>query len=166
MKLWGKSAVVTGSSWGIGRAIALELAREGADVVENYQKRDEQAKEMVERIKSLGRKSVLVKADLSDVISAERIINETIKEFGKIDILVNNAGVLHKAPMEDTTVEDWDKVTKINLRGTFLYSQLAGKQIIKQREGNIINISSIAALNPEINRGAYSVSQVGLILLS
>lgn len=104
MKLWGKSAVVTGSSRGIGRAIALELAREGADVVVNYQKRDEQAKEVVERIKSLGRKSVLVKADLSDVISAERIINEMIKEFGKIDILVNNAGVLHKASMEDITV--------------------------------------------------------------
>lgn len=107
-----------------------------------------------------------MKADLSDVISAERIINEMIKEFGKIDILVNNAGVLHKAPMEDITVEDWDRVMNINLRGAFLCSQHARKQMIKQREGNIINISSIAALNPEINMGAYSVSKAGLILLS
>lgn len=166
MKLLEKKAIVTGSSRGIGRAIALDLAREGADVVINYHRNGEGAKEVAEKISSMGRNTLLIKADISDANSVNTMINETIKEFDRIDILVNNAGIVHKAPMEDLSVEDWDRVMNANLRGAFLCCKYAGKQMIKRREGNIINISSIAAFQPEINLGAYSVSKAGLIMLT
>jgi len=166
MKLMGKKAIVTGSSRGIGRAIALDLAQEGADVVVNYHKRGEKAEEVAEEIRSMGRKVLVAKADISDISSVRRMIAETIKEFDRIDILVNNAGIVHKAPMEAVSEEIWDGVMNVNLRGAFLCCKYAGEQMIRQGEGNIINISSIAGFMPEINLGAYSVSKAGLIMLT
>ena len=166
MKLLGKKALITGASKGIGKAIAFELAREGADVIINYNKNLEKAKEVSDKINSMGRKSLIIKADVSDNDSVSRMINETIKAFNRIDILINNAGIAKRASIEDVSLEDWDRVMNVNLRGAFLCCKMAGKQMIRQGEGNIINIASISGIMPDINLGAYSVSKSGLIMLT
>ncbi|KON29240.1 hypothetical protein AC482_06980 [miscellaneous Crenarchaeota group-15 archaeon DG-45] len=166
MRLMGKKAVVTGSSRGIGRAIALDLAREGADVVVNYLSRGEKAEEVADGIRSMGRRALVARADLSDSGSVRRMIDEAVEEFGGIDILVNNAGMAHKAPMEEVSEEAWDRVMDVNLRGAFLCCRYAGERMIRQMGGNIVNISSIAAFMPEMNLGAYSVSKAGLNMLT
>ncbi|MFP3950871.1 MAG: SDR family NAD(P)-dependent oxidoreductase [Candidatus Bathyarchaeia archaeon] len=160
------AALVTGASRGIGRAIALELASNGADVVINYHKNVELASEVVDEVKALGCDAFAVKADVSSQRLVKDMIDKTVEEFGSIDILVNNAGIIKREPFEDITIDDWDRVMNINLRGPFLCCRYAGKHMIEQRRGNIINISSIAALNPEIYMGAYSVTKAGLKMLT
>lgn len=166
MKLKDKKAIVTGSSRGIGRSIALALAREGASVVINYHTSEKKAQAVAEKIHSIGQEAMVIKADVSNKDAVKRIINETVQEFGSIDILVNNAGIVRRDPIHRLSEADWDQVIDTNLRGPFLCSKYAGRQMIEQEEGTIINISSIAGLQPEINLGAYSVSKAGLIRLS
>ncbi|NIQ06756.1 MAG: SDR family oxidoreductase [Candidatus Korarchaeota archaeon] len=166
MRLKGRKGIVTGSSRGIGRAIARGLAREGADVVINYHKSGEKAQKVAEKIRSMGRESLVIQADVTKKSAVKNMVKETMEAFNRIDFLVNNAGIVRKGPMEDLSVEEWDRVIDVNLRGPFLCSKYIGKQMIEQRGGSIVNISSISGLHPEIYMGAYSPSKAGLIKLS
>lgn len=165
MKLKGKKAIVTGSGQGIGRGIALAFAREGADVIV-ADINSETLRKTVRELESLGVQSLAVRTDVTKSRDVRNLIKETLKKFGRIDILVNNAGIAIKAPIEEYSERDWDKTINLNLKGVFLCSQTAGKYMIKQRGGNIINIASIAGHMPEVLLGAYSPSKAGVIALT
>jgi NAD(P)-dependent dehydrogenase (short-subunit alcohol dehydrogenase family) len=162
MKLKNKVALVTGAGIGIGGAIALELSREGADVAVNYLKSEKGAFDVVSKIKENGGNAVAIQADVTDEAQVKSMVEETVDRLGGLDILVNNAGVIERTTLEDLDVEEWDRVMNVNLRGPFLCTLYAGKHMIEQGGGNIVNISSIAALNPDIYMGAYSVSKAAL----
>ncbi|MBD3205552.1 glucose 1-dehydrogenase [Candidatus Bathyarchaeota archaeon] len=166
MKLEDKVALVTGAGIGIGKAIALELAKKGADVAVNYLKSEKGALEVVNEIKKSGRDAFAIRADVTDETQVKNMIQETVGKLGRLDILVNNAGVIERTPLEDIKIEEWDRVMDINLRGPFLCTLYAGRHMIENGGGNIVNISSIAALNPDIYMGAYSVSKAALNMFS
>ena len=165
-KLQGDVAIVTGSGRGIGKAISLEFARQGADVVVNGHSDVEAISKTGEEIRALGRGSLPVVADVSNINDVKRLVGETTKEFGKIDILVNNAGIMKSAPIEELSEKDWDSVMNVNLKGAFLCSKYVGHQMIMRKKGVIINIASIAGFVPEVFAGAYSPSKAGLISLT
>jgi len=165
MKLDGKVAIITGSGQGIGRTISLVFAREGAKIVLNDVNINTLAK-TAEEIRSLGREVLPIRADVSNGNDAKEMVNKSIKKFGRIDILVNNAGIMRNAPIEQLSEDDWDAVMNVNLKGVFLCSKYVGQQMIKQKSGVLINIASIAGLNPQIHAGAYSVSKAGVISLT
>lgn len=158
--------LVTGASRGIGKAIAVELASNGADVAVNYHKNRRGASMVVDKIRDMGCNAIMIRADVSKEHSVKRMIETTLREFNKIDVLVNNAGIIKRTPIEETSIDDWDRVMNVNLRGAFLCCINAGTHMIEQKSGSIINISSIAALNPEIYMGAYSISKAGLKMIT
>lgn len=164
--LSGKVALVTGSSRGIGRAIATAFAEEGADVVVNYLRRDDLAQEVVREIESLGVRSFAVKADVSDPLQVEKMAAEVERRFGRLDVLVNNAGMLLKSPLEEVSVEDWNKVVAVNLNGVFYTMRAFAGLMIRNRGGSIINVASVAGYVPLILGGAYSASKAGVIMLT
>lgn len=141
--LTGKVAVVTGASRGIGRGIALELAKAGASVIINYKSNEEEAEKTLDLIKELGGFSIKVKADVSIYSDAEFLINKTIESFGKIDILVNNAGVSKVGLFIDMKVEEWNKLIDINFKGVLNCSHAALNHMVSYKSGIIINISSM-----------------------
>jgi len=143
MKLKGKVALITGAGRGIGKAIALEFAREGASIVVNYSKSKKEADETVNEINKLGPKAISVRADVSKKDEVENMFESSLKEFKRIDILVNNAGIISVAAIEKITEEDWNRLIDVNLKGVFLCSQAASKIMMRQKTGKIINISSI-----------------------
>lgn len=152
MKLEGKVAIVTGASRGIGKAIALGLAREGADVVVAARTESPEQHflpgtihQTAEEIRALGRQALPVRVDVSDEESVAEMVRRTIETFGRIDILVNNAAVAHYAPVAEIPSKKWDLVLKVNLRGTFLCSRAVLPIMMQQRRGSIVNISSKAA---------------------
>ncbi len=126
-RLEGKAAVVTGGGRGIGRAICLAFAKEGADIIVNYASKDQPAQEVVEMIKKMGRKAVAIKGNVAIKADVEKIIKTAIDNFGKIDILVNNAGVSKPNMLYKMTEEQWDEVIDIQLKGPFLCTQMASK---------------------------------------
>jgi 3-oxoacyl-[acyl-carrier protein] reductase len=158
-----RAAVVTGASRGIGKAIALELGKRGANVIINYVSSDKAAKDVVEKINSLGSKALAVKADVSDYNQASDLINKTVEEFGKIDILVNNAGITRDTLIMMMSEEDWDDVQRINLKGTFNCSKPAIKHMMRKRYGRIINITSVAGQMGNVGQTNYSASKAGQI---
>jgi 3-oxoacyl-[acyl-carrier protein] reductase len=167
MKLKEKVALVTGSSQGIGSAIALSLAEAGADLVLNYHQNIEAAKEVAEKIRMQGRRTIVSQGDVSKSEDVRRIVREAIEAFGKIDILVNNAGIFIGNPMEETREEDWDRVMAVNLKGAFLCCQAVGRHMLARKSGgSIINVASISGHIPEINGGAYTPSKAGIIGLT
>ena len=133
-RLEGKAAIVTGGGRGIGRAICLAYAKEGADVIVNYATKDQPAQEVVEMIKKMGRKAVAVKGNVAVKADAERIIQTAIDRFGKIDILVNNAGVSKPNMLYKMTEEQWDEVVDIHLKGPFLCIQAASKYMMEKKK--------------------------------
>lgn len=143
MKLKNKVALVTGAGRGIGKAIALEFAKEGANVIINYNKSKKEAEDVKNEIEKTGSKVIVIKADVSKKEEVEEMIEKTLNEFKRIDILVNNAGVISAAPLQELTEEDWDKIMDVNLKGVFLCSKAVSKIMMKQKSGKIINISSI-----------------------
>lgn len=146
--LRGKVALVTGASSGIGRAVALTLARNGAAIVVNYHRNARGAAEAVAEIQAMRRNAVAVRADVSQRVDVLRMVGETLDNFGSIDILVNNAGSIVKlAPIEDCTDEVWDTVLAVNLKSVFLCTQAVIPYLKEQGRGRIINISSLAAQN-------------------
>jgi 3-oxoacyl-[acyl-carrier protein] reductase len=167
MKLEGKVALVTGGSRGIGRAIALTYAKEGANLAINYINNADEAEAVVTEIKKMGRKALVIKADVSKTTDVKKMIESTLKAYGKLDILVNNAGILIPTNLLDTTEEDWDKVMATNLKGPFLCTREAAKTMIKQRYGKVINTSSISGLgcNPT-GEGSYGCAKTALIMLT
>lgn len=144
MKLEGKVAVVTGSSGGIGQAIAVRLAQEGANVVIDYRSHPEGAQETLSKVEAVGRQGLSVKADLSVISDIRQLIAQGVQHFGKLDILVNNAGIDGRnADFWDITEEDYDAVLDLNLKGTFFATQTFVKHLIEtKRTGKIVNISS------------------------
>lgn len=159
----GKAVLITGSSRGIGRAIALMLAEGGADVVVNYNKSKAEAHQVARDIKDLGGKCVVAQGDVSVVEDAERLVQTTMDSFGKIDILVNNAGFHRDTLILRMTIEDWDEVMNTNLRGTFLCTKAALRHMIRKRNGRIINIGSISGVAGNAGQTNYSAAKAGLI---
>ena len=166
MNLKGKSAIVTGGSIGIGTAIALALAREGCNVAINYRKHDDEAKAVAKKIKKYGKKSLVVKADVTSLNDAEVMFKKVIKEFGGLDILVCNAGINRDRIIWKMSEKDWDDVININLKGYFIYNKLAASQFKEQRSGKIINITSINGLRGKFGQCNYSASKGGIIALT
>ncbi len=162
----GKVALVTGASRGIGRAIAVALARAGADVAVNYRCREEQAEAAVREIRMLGRRAVAVRADVSDCAEADRLVSATEAELGGIGILVNNAGVTRPQPLEEITERDWDDLVAINLKSCFLVTQAALPGMRERRWGRIINLSSVAAQTGGVVGPHYAASKAGMIGLT
>jgi 3-oxoacyl-[acyl-carrier protein] reductase len=165
-RLEGKAAVVTGGGRGIGRAICLAFAKEGADVVLNYASKDQPAQEVVGMIQKMGRKAFAVKGNVAIKADVDRIIQTTIDNLGKIDILVNNAGVSKPNMLYKMTEEQWDEVVDIHLRGPFLCIQAASKYMMEKKRGKIINITSSAGLWGTKGQINYSAAKGGIVALT
>lgn len=163
--LTGKAAVVTGSTTGIGRTIALALAKNGANIALNNVV-DTGAEETLQEIRSLGRRAIFIKADISDAAQAQGIIDEAAKEFGKIDILVNNAGITRDRLIPMMSEDDFDRVIRVNLKGTFNMTKAAYRPMMKQRGGAIVNISSVIGIYGNAGQANYSASKAGVIGLT
>ncbi len=162
MDLKNKVAIVTGSRRGIGKEIALALAKAGANVVVSDINLDD-CNKVVEEIKAIGKKGLAVKADVSNPEDLSQMINLTTEKFGKVDILVNNAGIYMQKSLTDLTEQDFDRVLDINLKGVFLCSKAAVPEMIKQGKGKIINITSIAGQVGFANSSAYCASKGAII---
>lgn len=165
-RLEGKAAVVTGGGRGIGRAICLAFAREGADVVVNYASRDQPAQDVVSAVEAMGRKAVAVKGNVAVKGDVERIIQTAIEHFGRIDILVNNAGVSKPNMLYKMTEEQWDEVIDIQLKGPFLCIQAASKYMMERKYGKIINVTSSAGLWGTKGQINYSSAKGGIVALT
>ncbi|HMV51547.1 MAG TPA: glucose 1-dehydrogenase [Blastocatellia bacterium] len=166
MRLKNKIALVTGSSQGIGRAIAVRFAQEGADVVINSRS-SSGMEEVLQEIESLGRRGLAVQADVSKVEDIRRMFAEAIEHFGKLDVLVNNAGVETHAAFWDVTEADYDKVMNVNLKGAFFATQELVKHLrATNRRGKIVNISSVHEELPFPNFAAYCASKGGMKMLT
>ena len=164
--LTGKIAVVTGASRGIGRAIALKLASEGAAVIVNYNGSEEKALEVKQEIEAAGGRADICQCDVSDYGKCEGFIAEIIKEYGQIDILVNNAGITRDGLLMKMSEEDFDKVLKTNLKGAFNTIRFASRQMLKQRKGRIINMASVVGVKGNAGQANYAASKAGIIGLT
>ncbi len=163
MNLTGRSALVTGASRGIGRAIAVALAKAGADVAINYSGNEAAAKETESLCAEYGGKTLVIKADVSDAESCKAMIDQVKEAFGKIDILVNNAGITRDKLMIGMSEADFMDVINTNLKGSFLCMQMVSKLMIKQRYGRIINLSSVVGLHGNAGQVNYAASKAGVI---
>ena len=162
----GKTALVTGASRGIGRAIAIALAREGADVAINYRSREEDANAVALAIRELGRRSIALRADVSKRDQVARLIQTVESELGSIGILVNNAGIARPQPLEEITERDWDELIAINLTSCFLVTQAVLPAMRARRWGRIINLSSVAAQLGGVVGPHYAASKAGMLGLT
>ena len=161
-----KNAVVTGGSMGIGRAVALALAREGCNVAINYRRHDREAKEVVRGIEALGRRGLAVQADVASFADAERMTAQVIETFGGLDILVCNAGINWDGVIWKMTEEQWDRVINVNLKGYFNYNRAAARVFKDRKGGRIVNISSINGLRGKFGQTNYAASKGGEIAMS
>jgi len=162
MKLKGRTAVVTGASRGIGRAIALALAEEGADVAVNYISSEAAAREVVEQILKLGRRAMLAQADIGDYPDTFRMAQEILKEFGHMDILVNNAGTTSDKTFIKMDHASWRKVLGINLDGVFNCTKVFIDQMVKQSYGRVVNITSVIGQIGNFGQANYAASKAGV----
>ena len=163
MDLTGKSAIVTGASRGIGRAIAVALARAGADVAINYAGNAEAAKKTEELCAAYGANTLVLKADVANAEECKTMVEQAKERFGKIDILVNNAGITRDKLMIGMSETDFMDVINTNLKGAFLCMQLVSKLMLKQRCGRIINLSSVVGLHGNAGQVNYAASKAGVI---
>ena len=158
-----KTAIVTGGTRGIGKAIVLELAKSGCNVAFNYSKSDDLANELVKEIEALGVKALAKKADVSDFESAKDMIKEVKDEFGQIDYLVNNAGITRDKLLALMKENDWDDVININLKSVYNFSKAVIMTMIKQKRGKILNITSVSGIAGVAGQTNYSASKAGMI---
>ncbi|MEJ5358862.1 MAG: SDR family NAD(P)-dependent oxidoreductase [Desulfobacterales bacterium] len=163
MLLQGKKALVTGGSQGIGAAISLELAREGADVCFTYRRHEAEAREYERRIRDMGRRALALSCDIASFADAERVVQTAVREFGGLDILVNNAGMNWDAVSWKMTEEQWDRVIAVNLKGYFNFTRHVAPILKEQKSGRIINITSINGLRGKFGQTNYSASKAGII---
>lgn len=164
--LKNKIALITGAGRGIGRAIAIALAKEGAEVVINYNGSEERAKEVKQTIEENGGKASIYKCNVSDFAACEAMIKDTVKEYGHLDILVNNAGITKDGLIMKMKEEDFDSVLNVNLKGTFNTIRHSARQMLKQRSGKIINISSVSGILGNVGQANYAASKAGVIGLT
>jgi len=163
MDLDGKVAVVTGASSGIGRAIALELAKRGASVVVNYRRSADAADDVVEAIQERGGQAVAVQADVGAIDQAAELVKKAVDTFGAIDILVNNAGTTRDQLLMLMSEDDWDVVLRTNLKGMFNCCKAAARKMMRQRSGRIVNISSVSGIAGQAGQTNYAASKAGVI---
>lgn len=165
--LKNKVALITGSSRGIGRATALLFAKEGAKIIVNYNTSSKEANYVVNEIARLGSEAIAIQCDISKEKQVANMLNKAVKEFGKIDILVNNAGVVFDVPLFERTIVQWRRTIDVNLTGNFLCSKYVAKQLLKQKSGKIINISSTNATNNNSPESIdYDASKAGIISMT
>ncbi len=163
MKFEGKTALVTGGSRGIGRAICLELAEGGANVVLCYAGNEAAAQETVQAVEALGAKALAVRCDVSDAAGVDGLVKAAVETFGRIDILVNNAGITRDNLLMRMSEADFDQVVAANLKGAFLCMKAVSKLMLKQRYGRIVNLSSVVALRGNAGQVNYAASKAGII---
>lgn len=163
MLLEGKVALVTGASRGIGKAIALLLAENGADVAVNFAGSTAAAEAVAAEIEKMGRKAILVQGDVSQTEVCAEMVDKVVKELGHIDILVNNAGITRDTLLLRMKEEDWDAVLNTNLKGVFNCTKAAVKYMAKQRSGSIVNISSVVALMGNAGQANYAAAKAGIL---
>jgi 3-oxoacyl-[acyl-carrier protein] reductase len=166
MKLEGKNAVVTGGGRGVGRAISLAYAKEGANVIVNYAGNEKAANEVVEMIKGMGRKAVAVKGDVGNEVDAQKLIEACVQNFGSIQIVVNNAGVSKPGMLHKLDVATWDEVVNIQMRGPWLTVKAASKYFMEQSYGRIVNVTSVAGVVGTIGQINYSAAKGGVISMT
>ena len=163
MNLETKVAIVTGASRGIGRAIALELARRGARIVVNYHQNAEAAAKVVAAIEGANGQAIAVQADVGDFDQATELVKATLDAFGQIDILVNNAGTTRDQLLMLMKEEDWDKVLRTNLKSVFNCCKAAARPMVRRRQGRIINITSVSGIAGQGGQTNYAASKAGII---
>lgn len=165
-KLDGKSAIVTGASRGIGRDIALYLAKEGAMVAVNYSGSKDRADAVVEEIKATGGEAFAIQANVDQSDDVQNLISSTIEQYGSVDILVNNAGITRDNLLMRMKEQEWDDVLNTNLKGVFLCTKAVTRQMMKQRAGRIINITSIVGVSGNAGQANYVAAKAGVIGLT
>ncbi len=167
MSLKNKVAIVTGGNSGIGQAIVLELARQGAGIVIDYVTQAEATTELEHQIAKLGDQSIGINADVSQLADLQKLVDAAVRRFGRLDIMVNNAGIETRTSVLDTTEDQYDNVMRINLKSAFFGTQLAAKQMIKQGDGGrIINVSSVHEDWPMPGNTPYCLSKGGMRMLT
>jgi 3-oxoacyl-[acyl-carrier protein] reductase len=159
----GRNAIVTGGTRGIGRSIALGLARNGVNVAITYISNDDKAKEVIDEIKKFEVKGIAVKADISEEKDVKNMVELVLKQFDSVDILINNAGITKDGLLVRMKSEDWDSVINTNLRGTYLVTKAVSKSMIRQKSGIIVNIASVVGLTGNAGQSNYSASKAGII---
>ena len=162
-RLHDRVAIITGASRGIGRAIALALAAEGAKVVVNYASSSGAAEDVVAAITGAGGEAIALQADVSKLEQVEAVFNQTLEKFGRVDVLVNNAGITRDTLLLRMKPEDWQAVIDLNLTGVFLCTRAVSKVMLKQRSGRIINIASVAGQMGNPGQANYSAAKAGVI---
>lgn len=163
MLLDGKTALVTGGSRGIGREIALQLAKEGASVAVNYSGNETAAEETARMIREFGGKAMIVRADVSDFEAAGQMVKEVADAYGRIDILINNAGITRDNLLLRMKEADWDAVLNTNLKGVFNCTKAVTKIMMKQRSGKIVNMTSVIGLSGNAGQANYAAAKAGVI---
>jgi len=166
MDLKGKVALVTGGSMGIGTAISLDLAQNGADVALTFRRHGDEAKAIVEKIQNMGRKGKEYQVDVSDFGSVQKLVSEVLGEFGRLDILINNAGMNWDGVVWKMTEEQWDAVINVDLKGTFNFVRAVAPHFKEQKSGRIVNITSINGLRGKFGQTNYSAAKAGAIGLT
>jgi len=167
LPLPGKVAIVTGGRRGIGKAIALALAEAGADIaICDRVIEDGEVKAVADEVQQLGRRSLAVRADITQKADVDSMVQRVVDEFGVIDILVNNAAMNIRAPLLELGGDGWDRVIDTDLKGYYLCSQAVGKRMVEQKRGNIINIASTAAIKAAPEMGAYCIAKAGVVMLT
>jgi NAD(P)-dependent dehydrogenase (short-subunit alcohol dehydrogenase family) len=167
LQLQGKVAIVTGGARGIGRGIALTLAKEGARVAVNYVNSPDSAEEVVQAIRNEGGSARAIQADVGAYAEAERLVDTTLQEFGRIDILVNNAGIVARKSILDISLEEWDRVVHTNFYGCFHCSRLVGRHMVARGGGGkIVSISSIHGRVAKANMGPYCSTKAAIDMFS
>lgn len=166
MRLQGKKAIVTGSSRGVGAAVALAFGREGADVVVNYTSSEGPAQEVVQALQEMGRKAVAVKADVAQAEGCQALVDAALNELGGLDIVVNNAGFTRPAMLHKMTEEQWDAVLGIHLKAVWLMTRAAYPTFREQNGGKIINVTSVAGVVGTVGQVNYSAAKGGVISLT
>ena len=161
--LENKTALVTGASRGIGEAIAIRFAEQGANIAFTYLSSDERAKALEEKLTAMGVKAKAYKSDAGDFAAAEQLANDVVKEFGTIDICVNNAGISRDNLLLRMTAEQWDEVMQANLKSVFNLTKQVMRPMMKARKGSIINLSSIVGVKGNAGQSSYAASKAGII---
>lgn len=162
-RLGQRVAIITGASRGIGRAVALALAAEGANIVVNYASSSDAAQQVVTAITDAGGNAIALQADVSKTEQVDALIKETLEKFGRIDVLVNNAGITRDTLLLRMKPEDWQAVIDLNLTGVFLCTRAVSKVMLKQKEGRIVNITSVAGQMGNPGQANYSAAKAGVI---